>query len=492
MHYWLLLIAILFFSGCFETSAPRDPISKVERRQCKSTRVMRARQFPRDRNLDEDAGLICPRTKPREWTNLWFSVCRRILWENEKIISEDSKSETPLFPHLFENDFEDFDGTNTLKYELKPVRIGESVLVYRGVRDRHPSAIFKYQLNCGFVLLNSKCDSIDRSKPRCLWQLNEDSLKQEFVFSKVINDLAVEKVCPKVFALSPPVDIPSEGGKWKNFKLLETMFSECVSLRSSIRLIVEEEIGSMVDECLVTSPITDRTKLGIFAIKSFIQTMLLLKQIHTMGFIHGDIHLGNIGWRGPDDSCDYENPQNLLLIDFGLSEFFPPDIGTQEKGDAGLFATVNPIFLSTFQLAGFRRGRRDDVYRAFQNMIHLLSGGKLLQIFTIARHVGIHNHGYFHRLKTLLDITTDSPDPARFSRIFPNHDPITHSQLVSAVNSYRGFFETVPISSLKSVLQDMHNYVMGSDPNRPLPSPDSEPDYDWLVDQANRILQYIP
>jgi predicted unusual protein kinase regulating ubiquinone biosynthesis (AarF/ABC1/UbiB family) len=66
----------------------------------------------------------------------------------------------------------------------------------------------------------------------------------------------------------------------------------CSRIGSTVRFFQEELVGKSVDT-LCNSKM-DSINRGILAGKIFIKIIDLLEKIHDNGFVHGDIHVGNI------------------------------------------------------------------------------------------------------------------------------------------------------------------------------------------------------
>jgi hypothetical protein len=104
------------------------------------------------------------------------------------------------------------------------------------------------------------------------------------------------------------------------------------------------------------------------------RTIGLLWRFHDLGFIHGDVHSKNVAFKFKRDAVDPATGRavaseysaltdEMVLIDFGLSRFFPDDIDKPEDETATKFNS-NKLPLSHWQMQGKRMGRRDDLARA--------------------------------------------------------------------------------------------------------------------------------
>lgn len=92
--------------------------------------------------------------------------------------------------------------------------------------------------------------------------------------------------------------------------------------------------------------------------------------MHSMGFVHNDLKLDNV-------LVGFKDPQNIYLIDFGLScRYVEPDGSHVEKKYIQKFSG-NFIFGSLNSCRGYNKSRRDDIQSLIYIMIFLLNGGSL-------------------------------------------------------------------------------------------------------------------
>ncbi len=56
--------------------------------------------------------------------------------------------------------------------------------------------------------------------------------------------------------------------------------------------------------------------------------MQLLETLHTAGFVHGDVHVGNIVTKKLGKTMGELGLPDLALINFEYARFFPAEIGT--------------------------------------------------------------------------------------------------------------------------------------------------------------------
>ena len=119
---------------------------------------------------------------------------------------------------------------------------------------------------------------------------------------------------------------------------------------------------------------------GLYAIISGLEmarkTVRLVKRMHELGFVHGDMHFGNVAFRSPDlQFTEVKNvaDHDMILIDFGYSVFMPDtlDLAEAEEPDKKI-AGLSPLYLSPWQMQGHRRSPRDDVVRIIDSLAYAL------------------------------------------------------------------------------------------------------------------------
>ena len=177
-----------------------------------------------------------------------------------------------------------------------------------------------------------------------------------------------------------------------------------------------------------------------------------------------------------------------------MAEFFPHNIERKQQHDHHL--SYHPSSDSTTQSAselnGQLRRRRDDVYRAFEILINMLSGGELLKLYRFMKREIIPETLpiYLKELKEGLTKTADSPDGGRrFTEIFGDDSNLAQN-IKDAVNNYSGIsfveqaFDISSWDGAKKILRGMEQLVRGV-------LRDDAPNYDGLLEQANVLLSLL-
>ena len=373
--------------------------------------------------------------------------------------------------------------------------------VYASVGKDSCLNILKFENSCMFVSINRECKKAHekytdesewmRDKSYCLIERDSDSLMSEFVISKTVSELSrPQRINPRVKQISQRFSVSDTGG------LPEEMFSQKCSLPDvmhTVRFMTQELVGETLD-----SVYSSDHKPGVrSAMLIFKRIVHLLRTIHDMGIIHGDVHLGNIAFSAPGD----RDISSLLLIDFGASSFFPADFCKDDflEEYANQYK-VEPVLLSVFQLSGYRSGRRDDLYRAVELMGILMTGFDLSSFFDKSKR-DIKNAKMSWNFSAPLTYT----EKVRVGRSNENRI-ISLNHIQTQLES-----ELVDPTSLgygTRILDAMLNYVRGGNvfeghssdletdisivpPRSFLNRVDSDPDYDWLIERSDELLRLL-
>ena len=341
----------------------------------------------------------------------------------------------------------------------------------------HREVIVKYQTNCDAIVRNEHCRNSNLND-FCPLLRDEDPLVKEFVISKIFQSTGI---CPAVLILSSPESllVPgiSAGKKLHklNFKMLKNekwrdlCLHQKYPIAPTVRMIVEEKMGKNIMQYYREDLVGNFGKLTvpklIDSVVLFIRIIQAIQIFHDYGFVHGDIHAGNIVVR--KNKREYKSDWDVVLIDFGYSKFFPVEFGTPEMIETDVYKDLNPALLSSFQIRGYRVGRRDDVFRAFEILVNFLTN------FTYLSHAS--------RRKIRDNIYEDDwPESYRGTEGFLR---------TAMLNSNKPFFRH-DFHEIEKLLGYMLEYVRG-DYDGPLSHPDARPDYEWIIDCARAIIDHL-
>ena len=189
----------------------------------------------------------------------------------------------------------------------------------------------------------------------------------DFVF---LQALAETGIVPRALFVSPPVKFSNSTTEKTDFGMSRRSREICaMHPKSSVRFLVMERIAytlfDLVNRKRPGLPPFDR------AISIGLHLLTGLETMHRNGVIHGDIHLGNVGLLERDGEL------RISFIDFGYAEFVRD--GDARPALIRLPWSVAHHLLSVYELEGFRRSYRDDVYRAVQIIAILLNGPEYYQ-----------------------------------------------------------------------------------------------------------------
>ena len=369
-----------------------------------------------------------------------------------------------------------------------------------------PQLIFKYETNCEAKRHNQELDSGEaltaRSDTLREYQ-DEDPLLKEYVISKIVCNPAAaaaaagtdgergDTLCPQVISLSRsmPLRHPKIMSGKKIYKFDFSILSDpkrrksCLETTTapSVRLLVEEVAGKDLEKYYRSEFLgftTTRRRLSrqniMDCLEIFSHIIRALEQLHNDGFVHGDIHAKKIilvtTTTKSSAMVGGEKISRVKLIDFGESRFFPIEIGAPEI--VGIPWNLNPDYLSCFQFENSRQGRRDDIFRAFEVLINMLTKFKYMDY--------------------LREFSWYTMYPVKISRqIFDPDFKYDYKGISSTV----GKILAVPeYTKFRDILVDMLGYVRGQkivDGRSHLNHPDARPNYDWIVEQTRQLIYIL-
>jgi serine/threonine protein kinase len=330
--------------------------------------------------------------------------------------------------------------------EVKALASGSFSVIFLAQRDGQGCAeypdrvVVKYANNCK--------NHVNTPEARYAGNLirDADDAVMEYIVMRLIGN---KEIAPRAFALSAP-SVPRRNIAWSRDPRLESSVvrggarSDCGPQKAMVRGIVQERIDTDLGTFISTMQM-GAARLR-FTIKSGQRTIQALKELHDSGFYHGDLHKGNVALQDP-------RGEKLVLIDFGLSDFFPSRIGDPENFE--WTGSLNTVLLSPWHLANQRLGRRDDIFRAIEMVASLLARGDL------ERRMG----GVLHRqaFKTNGRYFDDANDTS-ICNSFGN--PHGCSSAMNQLNQALAVIRTTP-------------------------TPDARPKYEIILDHFSMALKYL-
>lgn len=304
-------------------------------------------------------------------------------------------------------------------------------------------------------------------------------LQNEYLIMSVLNETDIS---PKVFYLSPPSALPTIPGSSRFVGLSgQSRYSECVAAGSEVRFLVEETVGmSLIDyanQIAMESPEVFRSaafsKQMIRIVRRIAQQ---LKTLHTLGFIHDDIHNGNIVFRVPFQQIPIDS-DDVMLIDFGLSSFYPVRLGDPIQA-ADVVHSRRTKSMSLWQLKGERSGPRDDMYRLVLMLAELLSRDQYVigSETLLVRNLKLFGNPLF-RSPEYRSIDVRVALYIREHLLMFQHDISLGSMAVIGSNDA----EIIPL--LTEVETHVKSYY---------PHPDSLLDYEYIDSKFSEIIDLLP
>ena len=207
---------------------------------------------------------------------------------------------------------------------------------------------------------------------------------------------------------------------------------ECIARYTETRFLVQEQAGiDLFSYFDYYSNGTEWVVVARRAVTLAIRIVEMLRSLHRLGIVHGDIHGGNVLFKSPVDSSRQVDPDDteLVFVDFEFALFYPPKIGGPVQNPDTEY--LNPIWLSPWQLQDQRLGRRDDVYRAIEWLVDTLSLGTWYDDITAkvdeARQRGVED---MRRLKNVTTMFT-SVAPHASDAVMGQLDHIASSHLAT-------------------------------------------------------------
>jgi len=269
-----------------------------------------------------------------------------------------------------------------------------------------PAWLFDDTKTSGYEILNLNPEPLMRSKGTGVYLINElptnvikyykycqsdlepvDAIVNEAFFMSYIERLEiVPPIAPRFYYYSGYTDEPYIDSESSKIKVAAcSPYPGGEPRIPHIRYLIMEEVGESVERIMFELPqeryaIDRALSLGIKMIR-------LLKQLHSLNIVHGDIHLGNFAFH-------YSNPRDILFLDFGRARFVgPDDIRSNPCPDGN---RVQYHFLeSKWEMIGCTPTFRDDVYRAVKMIGYAMWGTGLKEAYkTLIENATKDQRGY--------------------------------------------------------------------------------------------------
>ena len=305
----------------------------------------------------------------------------------------------------------------------------------------------------------------------------------EYVVLQALNDTGIT---PVTYYLSPESTLANSDFPVTTSRFEGTFMHEhplrCGSVGTSVRFMVQARAGPSLEEYvsyMIKSGL-DNVRFAKRLIRIVRKLIDLFETLHSKGIVHGDIHGGNIVYRTPVGMFG-EMDDDFVLIDFEHAVFSPRHFGEPDLLPKGLPAHLATFILSPWQLAGHRKGPRDDLYRLIYLLGDALSGRR-------------HSAGIKRMIAENVELLGK---PQRGNAEYRNID-VEVSRL--AKTSFNLFAHSIPLASVARIgwkgeasasreiinrLENIHRHI------RMYPSPDSLIDYKWIKESFDSIIALL-
>ncbi len=216
-----------------------------------------------------------------------------------------------------------------------------------------------------------------------------DPIDRETYFLRLVNEQAPAIAFRHLFS-SGSVTQPDEFGK------LRDVYVHCFGEAAKVRYMITERMTISLYQVL---GIQEKIRLRAAALYT-LNTVRLLKQLHGLNIVHGDIHLANI-------LLDFA-PLHQVLIDFERSTFGPKyadEISVKDNPPSAQSLRCHP-FLSVWEVRRERVSFRDDIFRAIQMFAIMVHGEEYCD--RMYQMCNDRSHGeqlqHFYRIKSEMNI----------------------------------------------------------------------------------------
>ena len=303
----------------------------------------------------------------------------------------------------------------------------------------------------------------------------------EFIFLSAISDAGI---APQVYAISAPAAVTRgslSSVKVKSGRIGSSAPETCLAIGTTVRLLIEGKAGMSVREYvkLLRALVPPDSKAFLRSVLTLgWKSVDLIRRLHSRGIIHGDIQDGNILFKTSKSSyTEYDvATDDLVLVDFGFSQFFPFEIGTDDIKP--IRQGLNPRLLSLWHLYQFRIGRRDDVYRVLLMLSDMLSDGTVDVGVELLVDRKLSSLSFRDRRDRKI-VSEEIHGVVRQCR--ENFALFKRSAGLGAECCRKMGLSDSDRGSVQTNLEAIVNEI------KKIPSPDSIPPYEWVIDQLKLI-----
>ena len=317
----------------------------------------------------------------------------------------------------------------------------ESVLFYAESNPFNTTipAVVKYQTDC---------------YERAMKKSEIHPLLKEYFFMKLIYVNSPNlQIVPQPFFVSPQARMGTVCTEKTDFIMDDRTRDFCAS--SNIRYLVMESGGISLEDIISFCP--NYTLPFLDGMNILKQLFVALKQIHSLGIVHGDIHRGNV-------VRSLRNGERVKIIDFGLAKLLRPGEVFPEVPVRNGTSIRARMHFSPWKYAGYVTSFRDDVYGALSAIAISMGGMRYMR--SIDRAEEANNQAFFISRMNGNDLFTI---PTTGESIVEEHLGINEeSKQVGKI-----------LTNLTSIVLSSQSVVNG------------KPPHDTLIDLVDEILAII-
>ena len=132
------------------------------------------------------------------------------------------------------------------------------------------------------------------------------------------------------------------------------------------RLMVSDRVGDLPLRDLNKAVRPHGPSLPKMVLRVASEALSILKELHSRGLVHGDVHPKNFMF-----DSELDPAQSLRIIDFGRAEPFLDKHGKPFRDEPKDNGSWNMALLSPWEIQGRRRTRRDDLFRLAETLLRV-------------------------------------------------------------------------------------------------------------------------
>ena len=200
---------------------------------------------------------------------------------------------------------------------------------------------------------------------------------------------------------------------------------------------------------------------GMSVLESVAITGHLLKYLevlHSNGIVHGNLNSDNVMISGPHDGTE-----GLHLIDFSKA-FFHDHIADQEDIAVPPFGPVSDPLASPWELRGFTRGMRDDIYRALDVLARMINNRGWEVNFDLIVRMGRSALLSWRLNGSIFEVNGMSPFRAQFLGVSETTVQAIRnrfSQIMEIVLNLIDINAIPPYTEIQQLLAEIHDLLSG-------------------------------